>query len=79
MNKISREEIAIIAIFALSLLIIGAVAGWSVRAVSSRDQLLIATATKHFTDAELSQRQIDQIIKEGSKPLKGDSNGKKQN
>lgn len=67
MNRISREEITIIVGFALFFIIIGALGGYWGRAISSRDKFLVATAVKHFTEAELSQKQIDQIIKEGSK------------
>jgi len=66
-NRITREEVSAIIVFACIFLFLGGVAGWSARAVTSSDKFLISTATRHFTEAELLQKQIDQIVKEGSK------------
>lgn len=71
-SRITREEVAVITLFALICFVLGAVSGWSTRVVSSRDKFLVSTAQKHFSEAEYYQAQINQIIKEGSKPLKGE-------
>lgn len=70
-NRIPREETIAIVFFAMFFMFIGAAGGYSARAISSRDKFLVATAIKAFTEADLKQQQINQIINEGSKDLKG--------
>lgn len=69
-NQVPREELIAIVFFAMFFMFIGAVGGYWGRAVSSRDKFLVATAIKAFTEADLKQQQINQIINEGSKDLK---------
>lgn len=66
MNRITREEIAVIAIFAAICPFAGSVIGWSVRTVSSRDRYLISFAERNAAEQQYYQKQINQIVTEGS-------------
>lgn len=67
MSSFTREEKFTIANIAILCLVAGGIIGWSLRVLSTEDKFLVATTKKHFSEAEYHQKQIAQMMKEGSK------------
>lgn len=63
-NRIPREELSAIILFALVCLILGGVAGWSARTVHGRNANLVAIAETDAASTDSRQQQFNKFIKE---------------
>jgi hypothetical protein len=76
-RKIPREEIIAIVVFFFVSALIGAAAGYGARYISSRDRWMISQVERNQSEQEYYQKQIAQIVTEGSQPPKEQNYDKK--